>query len=958
MSAEYDIHTETESEDGGVSLAKVDSDEIDINTRSDTTPTSHDSGASSTSSANAWSETLTSPFDEFFEHDDLAAEHQHTSASFDEIFHDSTSPVFSVAPAALSATSTPISEAPHNHETGFAFVNAGFGTPDQVQYLQSAYGDSHEAWVDQPNGPANNLLLSDEIQPPESFPPHFWSAPSETPQASTDPLPTSTDNVTPSEHLHPPVGISEDETVQDDSQNLPEDQPISVGMDYTNGSDEAWLALSEDSYNIFPSDIAHVNGTLHALSQATSMASYYNQDDMEEESDFFSVSFFLYYWKQMYTRHKPDYPKISQLACERAKVQRPNKITSKDGEQRDYQGIHWSRLQTTRQEAREVRRMTYRNLRNVGPPEENFGTKAFKAQFPGAVIPSSDCYFTFNEMDMNRRPDFAHFQLRHNLSATSKNAIFYTYRPPRQDDNSIWGKLQHKTIVCFNPETETELCALDVDKRYTKDDPKISNIHTLTAGNGVLVAGSFEGVYAMKSLSADFESAPVIGSIAVGSDVSTNHIHTHLDRQSGQPRVVFDSNDRSVRILDCTTSRWVACHKYPYQVNCSTTSPDGRLRLLNGDDCEPIVANAETGETIARLLGHNDFGFACDWAPDGITMATGHQDGLVKVWDARKLNQSIQTIAMEQAGCRSLHFSPLGSGKRVLVLAEPVDFVHIVDAQTFESRQTIDFFGEISGISMPPDGSKLYIANADPKYGGLMEFERSQDSTRYNRRPFRIPDLEDEHEEMVDLLVDGIQPVQRSPKTGEKLEQHVESFMHRQGLPFTASSMIEETAIDCQRLFMECLNKGGGQGVTASREWSTLAGAFGIPPAKAVSFGQQLYEYWQDNLAPHEMTLSYAQVLLDWQRVTGREVSGIASQMLSGNGTLKPRTFSHLGEERQYRRDYKDARRKGFKIGRKSESLDWLSESDMEDDARVQVPKGLRGRQWASRSGIDDDLMT
>ena len=927
MSAEHDEHaeTESESEDGGIPLAmstsKAESDEMDMDTESDVTQASYGSSASTSSSANGWGEMLPSSSDDFIGH-----EYQQPSAVFHETVHHPMASPFSVPQAASSTTSDPISEGPHSLGANFAVADAGLVPFDQDQHLHSANGDS--AWADQLNGLANNILLSNEVQPPEISPSHSWSLSLETPQASTDTLPTAAYDFTATEHSEPPAGTSENETAQNVSQSPPENHIIVAEPAYLIGYNEDWLGLSEDSYNIFGSDTAQGNGMLHTLNQASNLVSYYDHDDLDEEDNFFSVSFFLYHWKQMYMKQKPDYPSISSLANHRAKIQRPDKMTAEDGDQLDYQGIHWTRFQITKQEAREVRRMTYRNLRHLGPPrEETFGTKAFKANFPGAVIPSSDCYFRFNEMDMNRRPDYAHFQLRHNLSATSKNAIFYTYRPPRPDV-SVWDawRLSHKTIVCFNPETGTEVCALDVNKRFSKEDPKISKIHTLTAGNGVLVAGSFEGVYAMKSLSADFESAPVLGEIAAGADVSTNHIQTYLDRQSGLPRVVFDSNDRTVRILDCTTSQWVACHRYPYQVNCSAISPDGRLRLLNGDGCEPIVANAETGETLARLPGHDDFGFACDWAPDGITMATGHQDGIVKVWDARKLNQSLRTIAMEQAGCRSLQFSPLGSGKRVLVLAEPADFVHIVDAQTFDSKQTIDFFGEISGISMPPDGSKLYIANADGKYGGLMEFNRSHDSSKYNTRPFRFADLDKEHEEMVDLIVDGVQPVQRISKIGKRLKEHVEPFMHRQGMPLATSSIIAST--------------------------------FGAPAEKAVSCGRDVYRYRKENLAPYKLSLPFAAITPDWQQTTGRNVSGsVASQTVCEKERMKPRRDLDCGEERDFRREYNDPRRKGFKIGRKSQSLDWLSESEIEDDARVNVPRGQGRRQWASRLEIDDDLL-
>ena len=299
--------------------------------------------------------------------------------------------------------------------------------------------------------------------------------------------------------------------------------------------------------------------------------------------------------------------------------------------------------------------------------------------------------------------------------------------------------------MCFNPAMDTTECAMDLTKLASKDAARLDRVTTLTASDGVLVAGGLEGVYAIKSLSATFETKPITGVITEDPNCSTNRVQTFLDRRSGLPQAVFDSNDMSIRTLDCLTNKFVRHHRFPCQINCSAMSPDGRLRLLVGDACTPVVANAETGEKLAVLHGHQDFGFACAWAPDGITMATGHQDGLVQIWDARKLTRSLHTLPMEMGGCRTMAFSPVGSGKRVLVLAEPADFIHVVDAQNFRSKQVIDFFGEISGISIPPDGSRLYIANGDPKYGGIMEFGRSSNRGRYGndndrRRRFKSPD--------------------------------------------------------------------------------------------------------------------------------------------------------------------------------------------------------------------------
>jgi hypothetical protein len=76
------------------------------------------------------------------------------------------------------------------------------------------------------------------------------------------------------------------------------------------------------------------------------------------------------------------------------------------------------------------------------------------------------------------------------------------------------------------------------------------------------------------------------------------------------------------------------------------------------------------------------------------------------------------------AGVRKLKFSPIGSGKRVLIAAEPADFVNVIDAQTFSSKQALSFFGEIGGVDFTNDGQDLIVANCDNMRGGIMEFER------------------------------------------------------------------------------------------------------------------------------------------------------------------------------------------------------------------------------------------
>lgn len=255
-------------------------------------------------------------------------------------------------------------------------------------------------------------------------------------------------------------------------------------------------------------------------------------------------------------------------------------------------------------------------------------------------------------------------------------------------------------------------------------------ISTLTVGHDILVAGGFSGEYGLVNLRAPKKTKHTEGVLTHHINGITNHVQVYLPRNSSSPVVAFASNDMSMRVLDVTTNRFIAEHKYEHAVNCTAISPDQRLRVLVGDSRNVMICNAETGEVLQDLEGHRDFGFACDWADDGWTVATGNQDMQVKIWDARKWKSSsgiacpVTTIAAEMAGVRKLKFSPLGSGKRVLVAAEPADFVNVIDAETFTSKQSLSFFGEIGGVDFTNDGQDLIVANCDSMKGGIMEFER------------------------------------------------------------------------------------------------------------------------------------------------------------------------------------------------------------------------------------------
>ena len=161
-------------------------------------------------------------------------------------------------------------------------------------------------------------------------------------------------------------------------------------------------------------------------------------------------------------------------------------------------------------------------------------------------------------------------------------------------------------------------------------------------------------------------------------------------------------------------------------LKCSSLSPDKRLLSVVGDDLESLIVSADSGKTIFTLSSHTDFSFSTSWSPDGNYLTTGSQDHTLSIYDVRNFKVPLIQLASNIASVQSSRFNSSGS---ILVLAEMVDYVHIIDMkQSFSSDvdvscQTLDFFGEISGISLSPCDTFLFVGVDERTFGAIVEFQ-------------------------------------------------------------------------------------------------------------------------------------------------------------------------------------------------------------------------------------------
>ncbi|KAK2592315.1 hypothetical protein QQS21_009973 [Conoideocrella luteorostrata] len=371
----------------------------------------------------------------------------------------------------------------------------------------------------------------------------------------------------------------------------------------------------------------------------------------------------------------------------------------------DFQALNWSAMNTTRSAARFRRCQTYKNY--VNRP----GSDLLNPRFDDESVPVSESFFRFRRMSIRQDVNLAHFQLRSVLACPTRTHAFY---PCPMGINRI-NTVSHKTD-----------CIMSI-----RDFPVMGGaLSTLDAGCGVLMGGTFNGEYYIKSLDCNDETKFFGGQIASEFSGITNHVKIYQSRRSSKPVAAIASNDLNFRVMDIETEQYILQKKYHFAVNCSALSPDSRLRVVVGDSSNVLITNADTGEVLQTLPGHRDYGFACDWSQDGWAVATGYQDRGVKIWDARKwcnssgMGEPLCTLRSEMASVRGLQFSPVGSGKPVLVAAEEADFINIIDAKTFGSKQTIDIFGEIGGVAFTNEGQDLNVLCCDMHRGGLLQLER------------------------------------------------------------------------------------------------------------------------------------------------------------------------------------------------------------------------------------------
>lgn len=300
-------------------------------------------------------------------------------------------------------------------------------------------------------------------------------------------------------------------------------------------------------------------------------------------------------------------------------------------------------------------------------------------------------------------------------------------------------------------------CLLDSHDLNNNSNSKISN---LACSNELLVCGTFEGGYILVNPS----NNEVIGEHNIANNV--NGITNHIVIDDTNNQLIVASNDKFIRLIDLNlSSKYSASvsqmYEFPFAINCVANNQRNLNEILfTGDDTKSYIIDKRQPQNVftSCLIGHEDYGFSCDWSPTNENLIlTGNQDGSVKLWDRRMLfpkgkgnDNSLYSwdSSLGRECCAGINIGassttiggPVRNAKfstqgDYISWAESLDHIGIIPTEELltgkeisrlDRIQSIEFIGKCTGLSFAPTengyGEELIIGVNDNPLGGILSY--------------------------------------------------------------------------------------------------------------------------------------------------------------------------------------------------------------------------------------------
>jgi WD40 repeat protein len=163
-----------------------------------------------------------------------------------------------------------------------------------------------------------------------------------------------------------------------------------------------------------------------------------------------------------------------------------------------------------------------------------------------------------------------------------------------------------------------------------------------------------------------------------------------LEKQNLSQTIIknVDFSEASLHSVDFTDANLIECFfaKDLTSVYAVGFSPDGQVLATGEEDGRVRLWNAINGKKLLTLQSHSSSVTSVSWSPDGQILASASDDRTVKLWDVQS-EECVRTLQGHSSSVRSVSWSPDG---QILASGSADRTVKLWDVQSKDCITTFD----------------------------------------------------------------------------------------------------------------------------------------------------------------------------------------------------------------------------------------------------------------------------